>query len=129
MLLATLEAPCPTARRLRPADVLGAWQFYIDAAARTVTVELQAGGSFRQTITGRGQRIVCPGGTWTLDGAHLQLDCYRSALRGGTTRVRWVFGDWEYELVLFAQDDAHHRSFLAVKRGLVHFSGQDGHFG
>lgn len=105
-LLATLAAPAPSARTLRPEDILGPWQFYVDAATSMVTVDLQADGHYTQVIVGnRGERQEGPGGTWTLEGAQVELSAYRSAVRAMTDRVRWLFGEWQRELVLFAQDD------------------------
>ncbi len=105
-LLATLAAPAPSGRTLRPEDVLGSWQFYVDAATSMVIVDLQPGGHYTQVIVGnRGERQEGPGGTWTLEGAQVELSAYRSAVRAMTDRVRWLFGEWQRELVLFAQDD------------------------
>ena len=47
-ILAALAEPTPSARDLRPDDVLGRWQFYVDAAASTVTVDLQPDGRYIQ---------------------------------------------------------------------------------
>lgn len=105
-LLAMLAAPTPSARKLRPEDVLGAWQFYVDAATSMVTVELRADGHYSQVIVGSGgERNEGPGGTWSLEDARLELSAYRSVVRTVTERVRWLFGDWQHELVLVAQDD------------------------
>jgi hypothetical protein len=105
-LLATLAAPVPSLRALRAEDVLGPWQFYVDAATSMVTVDLQPDGRYTQVIVGsRGERSDCPGGTWTLEGPQVELTSYRSAVRAVTDRVRWLFGDWQKELVLFAKDD------------------------
>jgi hypothetical protein len=117
-LLAMLAAPVPSARAVRPEDVLGPWRFYADAAASTVTVDLGADGRYSQIIVlNRGERIDCPGGTWTLDGPYVELTSYRSALRAVTERVRWFFGDWEQHLVLFAKDDPQGAAMLLCQRG------------
>ena len=118
LLAAALASPLPSARAIRPEDVWGSWQFYIDAAASTVTVDFQADGDYRQTIvSNRGERVDGPGGTWTLDGPHLELDSYRSVLRAVTERVRWLFGDWDEELVLFVTDDPRSdKTFLGLRR-------------
>ena len=106
MLLAALAAPVPSPRALRPEDVLGPWQFYVDAATSMVIVDLHADGRYTQVIVGnRGEQSDCPGGTWTLEGPQVELTSYRSAVRAVTDRVRWLFGDWQKELVLFAKDD------------------------
>jgi hypothetical protein len=124
MLLATLGASVPSARAVRPEDVLGPWRFYVDDAASTVTVDLQADGRYTQVIVGnRGQRTECPGGTWALDGPHLELTSYRSALRAVADRVRWFFGDWQKGFVLFAQDDPQSETMLL---GLRHTAGGSG---
>jgi hypothetical protein len=118
LLLATLAAPVPSERAIGPEDVLGPWQFYVDAATSTVTIDLQADGHYRQVIVGNGgRRIDCPGGTWTLDGSYLELDSYRSAVRATTERVRWFFGDWEQDFVLFAKDDPQSETMLLGLRG------------
>ncbi len=112
-LLATLAAPTPSARALRPEDVLGPWQFYVDAAGSTVIVDLQARGRYRQQIVGnRGERINCPGGTWTVEGPNLELTSYRSAVRATLDRVCWFFGDWQDDLVLFAKDEPESTTML-----------------
>lgn len=117
MLLATLAAPVPTLRALRPEDVLGPWQFYVDAAASMVTVDLQADGRYTQVIIdNRGERTGCPGGTWSLEGPQMELTSYRSAVRAVTDRVRWLFGDWQKELVLFAKDDPQGSKMLLGQR-------------
>ncbi len=116
-LLAMLAAPVPSPRPLRPEDVLGPWQFYVDAATSMVTVDLQADGRYTQVIVGdRGERSDCPGGTWTLDGPQVELTSYRSAARALTDRVRWLFGDWQKELVLFAKDDPQSTRTLLGQR-------------
>ena len=118
ILLATLASPLPSVRSIKPEDVLGSWQFYVDSATSTVTVDLQAHGRYRQVILGnRGERVDGPGGTWSLDGPHLELTAYRSAVRTVTERVHWFFGDWERELVLFAKDDpSSDKTFLSLRR-------------
>jgi len=86
--------------------VLGAWRFYVDAAASTVTVDLQADGRYAQLIAGNGgEQIEGPGGVWTLDGPYLKLASYRSASRKSIEDVRWSFGQKGKGLVLFAKDD------------------------
>jgi hypothetical protein len=113
LLLATLATPVPSPRALRPADVVGPWQFYVDAAGSMVTVDLHPDGRYTQVIVGnRGERSDCPGGTWTLEGPQVELTSYRSAVRAETDRVRWLFGDWQKELVLFAKDDPLERRML-----------------
>jgi hypothetical protein len=108
-----LPSPAPSARTILPEDMLGPWQFYIDAAASTVTVDLQADGRYTQAIVGFcGERTDCPGGTWTLEGPYLDLTSYRSALRNVTERVRWFFGDWQKDWILFAKDDPQTETML-----------------
>jgi hypothetical protein len=108
-----LPTPVPSARVIRPEDVLGPWRFYIDAVTSTVTVDLQADGRYTQVIVGNcGKPIDCPGGAWTLEGPHLELTSYRSAVRKVTKRVRWFFGDWQKDLVLFAKDDPQGKTML-----------------
>ncbi len=117
MLLATLAAPVPSAQAVQPEDVLGKWQFYVDAATSTVTVDLQPDGRYTQVILGnRGQRIDCPGGTWTLEGPYVELNSYRSAVRVMMDRVRWFFGNWKKDLVLFAKDDPQAEATLLGRK-------------
>jgi hypothetical protein len=116
-ILATAVEPVPSTRVLQPADVAGPWQFYVDAAASTVTIDLQPDGRYGQTIVGNsGEQIDGPGGTWSLDGANLDLSDYRSATRKDIAPVRWVFGDSEGDLILFASDDPHSKRMLLARR-------------
>ena len=116
--LTALAEPVPAARTLQPEEVLGPWQFYVDAATSTVTIELRGDGSYKQAIVGnRGEQIECPGGTWALDGPYLELTSYRSAAQGVTGPARWFFGDWQDQLVLFAKDDPQSETHLLAQRG------------
>jgi hypothetical protein len=115
--LATLVEPAPSARAIRPEQVLGPWRFYVDAASSTVTVDLHADGRYTQVIIdNRGQQVDCPGGTWTLDGSYVELTSYRSAAQKATQPVRWFFGDWQNDLVLFAKDDPQADTPLLAQR-------------
>ena len=116
-LFAALSAPSPSKQTIRPEDVCGPWQFYVDAAACTVTIDLEIDGRYRQVIVGNcGTRTDCPGGAWRLEGPYLELTSYRSASRGETGRVRWFFGDQDGEPVLFAKDDPQaERMLMAVR--------------
>jgi hypothetical protein len=106
VLLSLPTAPAASARTVEPAEVLGAWRFYVDAAASTVTIDLHGDGRYTQVIVGNGgERTECPGGAWTLDGPFVALTSYRSAAREVIQGVRWFFDEWEKELVLFAKDD------------------------
>jgi hypothetical protein len=117
MLLAMLAAPVPSHRGIQPKDVLGPWQFYVDSATSMVIVDLQADGRYTQVIIGnRGEQSDCPGGTWALDGPQVELTSYRSAARPVTDRARWLFGDWQKELVLFAKDDPQGTRMLLGQR-------------
>jgi hypothetical protein len=69
-----------------------------------------------ESVGNRGERSDCPGGTWTLDGPHVELSSYRSAVRGVTNCVRWPFGDGLKELVLFAKDDPQGTRVLLGQR-------------
>jgi hypothetical protein len=116
-ILATLAAPAPSARALRPEEVLGPWQFYVDAVTSTVTVDLQPDGRYTQHIlSNRGQPIDGPGGTWTLEGAYVELNAYRSAARAVIERVRWFFGTWRKDLVLFVKDDPETETVLLGRK-------------
>jgi hypothetical protein len=116
-ILAALEDPKPTARAIRPQDVLGQWRFYVDAAGSTVGIDLQAGGRYQQVTVGNsGKTIDGPGGEWTLDGPNLDLSAYRSATRDETNRVRWFFGDCQSDLILFVKDDHKTEKMLVSLR-------------
>lgn len=105
-LAATLAPPVACDRAFHRDDVLGAWHFYVDAVASTVTIDLRPDGRYTQVIArNSGGAIDCPGGVWTLEGPYLELASYRSALRATTQNVRWFFGEWENGLVLCAKDD------------------------
>jgi hypothetical protein len=118
-ILATLAKPVPSTRDISSQDVLGLWSFYVDAVSSTVTIDLKTDGRYAQAmVSSRGDRIECPGGTWTLAGAYLELTLYRSATRATTETVRWFFGDWEEELVLFARDDTQDGKMLLGRRCL-----------
>jgi hypothetical protein len=99
-----VESPVPTAITVTPEEAVGAWQFYVDAASSTVTLELRRDGTFGQSIVdNRGERRECQGGTWRLDGAWLDLDGYR-ALSGMLQQARWFFGDTPGGRCLFVND-------------------------
>jgi hypothetical protein len=116
-ILAAVMAPTPTTRTLGAADVLGQWRFYVDAAASTVTVDLQPGGRCRQTILGNSsKRDATCDGEWSLDGPNLELSTYRSVTRDETGRVRWYFGDCENGLILFVKDDPQAEAMLVARR-------------
>ena len=120
LFLPSLRAPNPLARAVREEDVFGPWQFYVDAAASTVTVDLQAGGRYTQTIVPTcGERIDCPGGTWTLDGPYVDLTGYRSAVRETMHRVRWFFSEGKNDLTLWAKDDPQGETDLLGQRVLM----------
>ena len=116
-ILAAAMSPTPTTRTLTPAEVLGQWRFYVDAASSTITIELQPGGRYRQIILGNSRKHDATGqGEWSLDGPNLELSAYRSATQGETARVRWFFGDCESGLILFAKDDPQTESMLVARR-------------
>jgi hypothetical protein len=120
LLLAMQAAAAPSARTIRPEEVLGAWRFYVDAAASTVTVNLQNDGRYTQRIAGNGgEEIQCPGGAWELDGSYLKLASYQSAARKSTADVRWSFGQREKGLVLVARDDPQGETTLLGLRAPV----------
>ncbi len=97
--------PTPTARPITPQDLVGSWSFYLDDAAITVRLEFRPDGTFAQTlVNNRGERTHCPGGTWALDGPHVELAGYLSASTGTIERVRWLFADTPAGLSLFGKD-------------------------
>jgi hypothetical protein len=116
-ILAAVVTPTPTARALSPADVLGQWRFYVDAAASTVTIDLQPGGRYQQVIAGNSsKRNAACDGQWTLAGPNLELSAYRSATTDESGRVRWFFGDCESGLILFVKDDPQSEAMLVARR-------------
>jgi hypothetical protein len=118
--LPKLLPPAPAPRAVRTEEAFGPWQFYVDDAASTVTVDLQADGRYTQTIVPTyGDRITCPGGEWTLDGPYVELTGYRSAVRETMNRVRWFFGEGEKDLVLWARDDPQSDTDLLGQRVLM----------
>ncbi len=125
-ILAAIIAPTPTTRTLSPADVLGQWRFYVDAAASTVTIDLQPGGRYQQAIASNSSKhnAACDG-QWTLDGPNLELSAYRSATRDETSRVRWYFGDCEGGLILFVKDDPQAETMLVARRAAGDAPGQN----
>ncbi len=120
MLLSLPTAPAASARTVQPAEVLGAWRFYVDAVASTVTIDLHGDGRYTQVIVGNGgERTECPGGAWTLDGPYVELTSYRSAAQKVTQGVRWFFSQWEKGLVLCAKDDPQGETTLLGLRTAV----------
>jgi hypothetical protein len=118
--LRKLLPPVPATRAVEPEEVFGPWQFYVDDAASTVTVDLQADGHYTQTIVPTyGDRITCPGGAWTLDGPYVELTGYRSAVRETMNRVCWFFGEGKQDLVLWARDDPQSDADLLGQRVLL----------
>lgn len=112
-LVATIAEPIPSNREISPEDVLGTWQFYVDDAMRTVTIDLRADHRYEQMlVSNQGERVDAPGGTWKLDGPYLELSSYRSAAREATQCIRWFFGDLGKEWVLFATDTPRGESTL-----------------
>lgn len=116
-LWATVVAPTPTTRPVQPAEVLGKWSFYVDDNASTVTIDLRNDGRYEQTIvSNHGAPRTCPGGDWTLDGAHLTLTDYCRAAGDGGDTVRWFFGDGQDDWVLYAQDAPDADTMLLARR-------------
>ena len=116
-ILAAIIAPTPTTRALSPVDVLGQWRFYVDAAASTVTIDLQPGGRYRQAIASNSSKknVACDG-QWKLDGPNLELSAYRSATQDETGLARWYFGECEGGLILFVKDDPQAETMLVARR-------------
>jgi hypothetical protein len=80
----------PTSQPVLPEDVIGTWHFYLDAVAKTVSIRFHSDGAFDQTILeNRGELIHCPGGTWKLAGAHVELTGYVTAEQGTAQSVTW----------------------------------------
>jgi hypothetical protein len=116
-LLETMAAAVPSTQEIRPEDVQGEWRFYVDAAKSTVKIDLHANGRYTQIILANsGEQIDCPGGAWTLEKAYLNLESYRSATRAVTESMRWFFGDWRKELVLYAKDDPQSETMLQGRK-------------
>jgi len=97
--------PTPTTGPVTPQDLVGNWSFYLDDASITVRLEFRPDGTFAQSlVNNRGERTPCPGGTWALDGPHVELTGYQSATAGTIERARWFFGETPAGLGLFGKD-------------------------
>ena len=105
----------PTSNAVTRDDVAGRWQFYSDAASKTVRLDFRPDGTYGQTIVdNRGQTTHCPGGTWTLFGPHVELTGYVSAREGTTESMTWWMVDGPAGLSLYGGDDPD--SFFAMTR-------------
>lgn len=97
--------PGPTGKTVTARDVMGAWRFYVDAAGRTVDIVFREDGTFTQTVThNREGTRVCPGGTWKLDGPHVELNSYQSVQWAESCTVSWWLGDTADGFALFGPD-------------------------
>ena len=67
--------PQRTKTKVRPAQVVGTWQYTADYGKTLITIEFKADGSFRQVVKPAGQtRQLVQTGTWKLDGASIDLE-------------------------------------------------------
>jgi hypothetical protein len=113
----------PTVRPVAPSDVVGAWHFYVDAISKTVTVDFRADGTFRQTIgANQGEAVVCPAGTWRLEGPLVHLSGYVNAGSGLVESRTWWMVDTRSGMALYAGNgsavDASFRLRRAPAQGL-----------
>ncbi len=110
---AELEVPAPTASSARPTsapvtvnDVVGRWQYYVDALSRTVTIHFHEDGTYTETITdNRGDSTRCQGGTWSLSGANVELTDYVAADERTIELITWRMIDTLSGLRLYGGDD------------------------
>ncbi len=80
----------PTGRSVKVDDLVGRWQFYLDSASRTVSIDFRPDGTFSQTISLNEGRIQqCPGGTWRLEGPKVHLEGYITAADGTSQQRTW----------------------------------------
>jgi hypothetical protein len=107
----------PTARAVGPEDLMGRWQFYIDRASQTVSLDFRPDGTFAQTITAnQGGIRECPGGTWRLDGACVNLTGYVTACDGESQPSAWWMIDTPTGLALYGGDGAGAESCYCFRR-------------
>jgi hypothetical protein len=109
----------PTAKALREEDIAGPWQFYLDRASRTVTVDFKTNGTFIETIVpNQGRFIECPEGTWRLDGPWIHLDGYVAAEPGTSQSRTWWVVDTPAGFAMFGGDAPDPNSFVYMTRRL-----------
>lgn len=107
----------PTNRPVTADDLLGRWQFYVDSASRTVTLDFLPDGTFTQTIVAnRGGTQECPGGTWGLDGASVHLTGYVTAGDGSPHPRTWQIVDTPFGPALYGGDGPDAKTFFCIRR-------------
>jgi hypothetical protein len=100
-------------------DLVGCWQFYLDSATRTVSIDFRPDGTFTQSISpNQGGIQQCPGGTWRLEGPKVQLQGYITAAEGTSQeRAWWMIDAPSGDLALFGGDGPDAQSFFCMRRG------------
>ena len=106
----------PTGKPVMVDDVIGRWQFYLDRASVTVSVDFRPDGTFSEMIlANQGGVRECPGGTWTLEGALVHLTGYITAVEGVSESRTWWMIDTPSGLALFGGDDADPQTFFRMR--------------
>ena len=106
----------PTGKPVMVDDVIGRWQFYLDRASVTVSVDFRPDGTFSEMIlANQGGVRECPGGTWTLEGALVHLTGYVTAVEGASESRTWWMVDTSSGLALFGGDDADPETFFRMR--------------
>jgi hypothetical protein len=106
----------PSRKSVRTGDLVGRWQFYLDDASQTVTVDFRPDGRFRQQIVAnQGGIRGCPGGSWRLEGSLLHLTGYVPAGGNSGERRTWWFIDTPSGFALFGGDGPDTKSFFPIR--------------
>jgi hypothetical protein len=101
-------------------DLAGPWEFYLDRATRTVTLDFHLDGTFAQTIvSNQGEIVQCPGGTWRLAGSLVHLEGYLTAAEGVRQSRTWWMIDTPSGLALFGGDGPDAASFFVLQRPMI----------
>jgi hypothetical protein len=109
----------PTEKKVRVKDVTGQWQFYLDRASRTVTIDFRPDGTFTETIvSNQGDFTECPEGTWRLDGPRIHLDGYVAAESAMSQPRTWWLVDTPGGFAVFGGDAPDPMSLLYMARRL-----------
>jgi hypothetical protein len=107
----------PTSQRVTADDLVGRWQFYLDAAAVTVSLDFRLDGAFCQTLVfNQGSIRECPAGTWRLDGPWVHLYGYTTAGDGLRQSCVWCMIDTPSGLALFGGDGPNAQSSFRMRR-------------
>ena len=106
----------PTGNPITVDDVVGRWQFYLDRASVTVSVDFRPDGTFSEMVlANQGGVREWPGGTWTLEGPLVHLAGYVTAVEGVSESRTWWMIDTPSGLALFGGDDADPQTFFRMR--------------